>query len=105
MTSSRDKVVVLTRDIDGLKTLLGLFTMGTVGPEVCEVETYSSGEAPDLESIVERLYEARTVARERHPSRRPTQAEAIGEAGAAHHRTRLTLFGKSLFAPLMAWRH
>ena len=55
MNQSKNKNVVLAGDIGGTKTNLGLFLMGKRCPLLKATETYSSRNAPDLESIVERF--------------------------------------------------
>ncbi|MBW1707309.1 MAG: glucokinase, partial [Deltaproteobacteria bacterium] len=55
MNQAKNKSMVLAGDIGGTKTNLGLFFMGKNRPLLKAIETYSSPNAPDLESIVERF--------------------------------------------------
>jgi glucokinase len=57
MNQKKNKSLVLAGDIGGTKTNLGLFLMGKRRPLLKATETYSSRNAPDLESIVERFLE------------------------------------------------
>jgi glucokinase len=57
MNQTKNKNLVLAGDIGGTKTNLGLFIMGKRRPLSKATETYSSRNAPDLESIVERFLE------------------------------------------------
>lgn len=57
MNQSKNNTVVLAGDIGGTKTNLGLFLMGKKRPLLKVIETYSSRNAPDLESIIERFLE------------------------------------------------
>ncbi len=62
MTDSGDKPLLLAGDIGGTKTNLGLFRKGKRRPLLKAMETYPSREAPNLEYIVERFLDKRTVA-------------------------------------------
>jgi glucokinase len=55
MTIANDENIVLAGDIGGTKTNLGLFSRGKRRPLAKVIETYSSREAPHLESIIERF--------------------------------------------------
>ena len=57
MNQGKNRSLVLAGDIGGTKTNLGLFIMGKRRPLSKATETYSSRNAPDLESIVERFLE------------------------------------------------
>jgi len=57
MKQAKNKSLVLAGDIGGTKTNLGLFLMGKKRPLLKVMETYSSRNAPDLESMVERFLE------------------------------------------------
>jgi glucokinase len=57
MNQSKNNTAVLAGDIGGTKTNLGLFLMGKRRPLLKVIETYSSRNAPDLESIIERFLE------------------------------------------------
>ncbi|MBW1797080.1 MAG: glucokinase [Deltaproteobacteria bacterium] len=57
MNQTKNKSLVLAGDIGGTKTNLGLFLMGKKRPLLKVMETYSSRNAPDLESMVERFLE------------------------------------------------
>ncbi len=57
MNQAKNKKLVLAGDIGGTKTNLGLFLMGKKRPLLKFFETYSSRNAPDLESLVERFLE------------------------------------------------
>lgn len=60
MGMSKDKKVVLAGDIGGTKTNLGLFTMGKNRPIMNVFKSYSSGEAANLEEILQRFTERYT---------------------------------------------
>ena len=55
MSGSKDKPLVLSGDIGGTKTNLGLFSRGKRRPVAKVIETYPSREAPHLESIIEQF--------------------------------------------------
>ena len=57
MNDLEDRALVLTGDIGGTKTNLGLFISGKRRPLPKVVESYSSREAPDLEDIIKRFLE------------------------------------------------
>ncbi|UCG13468.1 MAG: glucokinase [Deltaproteobacteria bacterium] len=61
MKNPGDERFVLAGDIGGTKTNVGLFGKGKKRPVARVVETYPSGEAPNLEDIVERFLEKRKV--------------------------------------------
>ncbi len=56
MAQAGDNTAVLAGDIGGTKTSLALFIQGKRRPLLKEMETYSSREAPDLESIIEKFF-------------------------------------------------
>lgn len=57
MTSRQNNRAVLAGDIGGTKTNLGLFFKGITRPVPKALETYSSQEAPNLESLIEKFLE------------------------------------------------
>ena len=61
MTTSKDKTFVLSGDIGGTKTNLGLFVKGKVRPVPKVIETFSSQNALDLEHIVQQFLEIHPV--------------------------------------------
>jgi glucokinase len=61
MTPTKDQTFVLAGDVGGTKTNLGFFLKGKGRPLLKVIETYSSREANNLESIIERFLE-------RHPA-------------------------------------
>jgi len=64
--------MVLAGDIGGTKTNLGLYIEGNGRPLLKKLETYSSREAPDLESLIAAFIEAHPV---------PVRAACFGIAG------------------------
>lgn len=56
MTNNQNRVI-LAGDIGGSKTKLGIFLKGKRRPILKAIETYSSREAPNLESIIEKFLE------------------------------------------------
>ena len=57
MTKSMDKTIILAGDIGGTKTNLGLFTQGKRRPLPKVIKTFSSPNAPDLETIIRQFLE------------------------------------------------
>lgn len=57
MTNLKDETFVLAGDIGGTKTHLGLFTQGKRRPLPKVIKTFSSPNAPDLETIIRQFLE------------------------------------------------
>jgi glucokinase len=72
MTIKKKEVHVLAGDIGGTKTSVGLFVRAKNRPEPLIIETFSSREAPNLESLVDRFLES-------HPA--PIPSACFGIAG------------------------
>jgi len=61
MKTSKDKTFVLSGDIGGTKTNLGLFVKGKKRPVPKVIETFASQNAPDLEHIIRQFFEIHPV--------------------------------------------
>jgi len=57
MTHFKEKTMILAGDIGGTKTNLGLFAQGKKGPLPKVIKTFSSKNAPDLETIIRQFLE------------------------------------------------